>query len=120
VTLKITGANQTAIIDDSQMAIRVEKLIELLLTASATAMTVKWIRMPYAAALLIAGLIIGSCKPMPTVVMIPNLVLLIFFAVESLQGQFTGNDHMLDCQGFTVPDNEIGIAPASDRSIFVF
>lgn len=53
-------------------------LMEMLLIASATSVVVKWIKMPYAVALVIAGLIIGICKVLPGVQMTPELVLLVF------------------------------------------
>lgn len=53
-------------------------LIEMLLIASATSVVVKWIKMPYAVALVIAGLAIGICKVLPGIQMTPELVLLVF------------------------------------------
>ncbi|MBX9687280.1 MAG: cation:proton antiporter, partial [Candidatus Obscuribacterales bacterium] len=58
--------------------IPMDVLLSLLLVASATAVAVKWIRMPYAVALVIAGLLIGLSKVMTPVVMTPELVLMIF------------------------------------------
>ena len=58
--------------------IHIDTLLALLLAASATAVVTKWIRVPYAVALVIAGLIIGLSKVMPPVSMTPDLVLLIF------------------------------------------
>lgn len=58
--------------------IPVQTLIALLLVVSATAMAVKWIKMPYAVALVIAGLLISVSKVLPPVTMTPDLVLLIF------------------------------------------
>ncbi len=59
-------------------SIHVETLLALLLVASATAVVIKWVRVPYAVALVIAGLIIGLSKVMPPVSMTPELVLEIF------------------------------------------
>ena len=59
-------------------AIHVDTLLALLLVASATAVVIKWVRVPYAVALVIAGLIIGLSKVLPPVSMTPELVLLIF------------------------------------------
>lgn len=59
-------------------AIHVDTLLALLLVASATAVIIKWVRVPYAVALVIAGLIIGLSKVLPPVSMTPELVLLIF------------------------------------------
>lgn len=56
----------------------VNTLLTLLLIASATAVVIKWIPVPYAVALVIAGLAIGLCKILPPVHMTPELVLLIF------------------------------------------
>lgn len=59
-------------------SIRVETLLALLLVASATAVVIKWVRVPYAVALVIAGLAIGLSKVLPPVSMTPELVLMIF------------------------------------------
>ncbi|MBS1956318.1 MAG: Na+/H+ antiporter [Cyanobacteria bacterium SZAS-4] len=59
-------------------SIHVDTLLALLLVASATAVVTKWIRVPYAVALVIAGLTIGLSKVLPPVSMTPELVLLIF------------------------------------------
>jgi CPA1 family monovalent cation:H+ antiporter len=53
-------------------------LMALLLVASATAVVVKWVRMPYAVALVIAGLAIGISGVLPRINMTPDLVLLVF------------------------------------------
>lgn len=55
-----------------------ETLLALLLVASATAMCVKWVRLPYAVALVIVGLAIGISGIMPNVTITPDLILLIF------------------------------------------
>jgi CPA1 family monovalent cation:H+ antiporter len=62
----------------AEPAIHVDTLLALLLVASTTAVVIKWIRVPYAVALVIAGLIIGLSKVLPPVSMTPELVLLIF------------------------------------------
>jgi CPA1 family monovalent cation:H+ antiporter len=59
-------------------SIHPDTLLALLLVASATAAVTKWVRVPYAVALVIAGLIIGLSKVLPPVSMTPDLVLLIF------------------------------------------
>jgi monovalent cation:H+ antiporter, CPA1 family len=59
-------------------SIHVETLLALLLAASATAVIVKWVRVPYAVALVIAGLIIGVSRVLQPVALTPELVLLIF------------------------------------------
>ncbi|MDR3614783.1 MAG: Na+/H+ antiporter [Candidatus Obscuribacterales bacterium] len=56
----------------------VESLLALLLVASATAVIVKWVRVPYPVALVVAGLIIGISNVLPPVIMTPELVLVIF------------------------------------------
>ncbi len=56
----------------------VSNLLFLLLAASATAMCVKWIRIPYAVALVIVGLCIGLANTLPPIIMTPDLVLLVF------------------------------------------
>ncbi len=55
-----------------------ESLLALLLVASATAVVVKWVRVPYPVALVVAGLVIGISKVLPPVYMTPDMVLLIF------------------------------------------
>ncbi len=44
-----------------------ESLLALLLVASATAVVVKWVRVPYPVALVVAGLVIGISKVLPPV-----------------------------------------------------
>lgn len=63
---------------DPSSHLPIPTLLALLLVASATAVAVKWIRMPYAVALVIAGLIIGISKILPPITMTPDLVLMIF------------------------------------------
>lgn len=58
--------------------IHIDTLLALLLVASATAVIIKWVRVPYAVALVIAGLAIGLSKVLQPVSMTPDLVLLIF------------------------------------------
>jgi CPA1 family monovalent cation:H+ antiporter len=58
--------------------IHIDTLLALLLVASATAVVIKWVRIPYAVALVIAGLIIGLSGILPPISMTPELVLLIF------------------------------------------
>jgi len=54
-----------------------QTFLMLLLMVSATAVCVKWIRMPYAVALVIAGLVLGQWQALP-VTMTPELVLMVF------------------------------------------
>jgi CPA1 family monovalent cation:H+ antiporter len=56
----------------------VESLLALLLVASATAVIVKWVRIPYPVALVVAGLVVGVSKVLPPVSMTPEIVLVIF------------------------------------------
>lgn len=62
----------------TETSLHIETLLALLLVASATAVIIKWVRVPYAVALVIAGLVIGLSKVLPPVSMTPELVLLIF------------------------------------------
>ncbi len=57
---------------------RVETLIALVLVASATAVVIRWVKIPYAVALVIAGFALGLCRIIPPVSMTPELVLVIF------------------------------------------
>lgn len=59
-------------------ALPIDTLLVLLLVASATSVAVKWVRMPYAVALVLAGMIIGISRCIPPVIMTPEMVLLIF------------------------------------------
>lgn len=52
--------------------------VTLLLVATAVALAVKWIRVPYSIALVIVGLIIGLLHLLPAVVFDPDLMLLVF------------------------------------------
>jgi monovalent cation:H+ antiporter, CPA1 family len=56
----------------------IQSFLVLLLIASATCVSVKWIKVPYPVALVVAGLVIGLVKLIPPIVMTPELVLLIF------------------------------------------
>lgn len=56
----------------------ISNFIALLLVASATAVCIKWIKVPYAVALVVAGLIIGLFNVLAPIAMTPDLVLLIF------------------------------------------
>jgi monovalent cation:H+ antiporter, CPA1 family len=64
--------------DPHETPIHIDTMLALLLVASATAVVIKWVRIPYAVALVIAGLAIGLSKVLPPVSMTPELVLLIF------------------------------------------
>jgi len=57
---------------------KLEIWLVLLLAASATAVVVKWIRIPYSVALVIAGLVIGQLEILPPVALRPELVMFIF------------------------------------------
>jgi CPA1 family monovalent cation:H+ antiporter len=52
-------------------------LVAFLVIASAVAIAVKWVRLPYSIALVIAGLIIGTSNLLPEVEMTPSLILLV-------------------------------------------
>lgn len=64
--------------EHSTTQLPLDSLVSLLLVASATAVVIKWVRVPYAVALVIAGLVIGVSKVLPPIAMTPDLVLLIF------------------------------------------
>ncbi len=57
---------------------KIQTLLQLLLIASATSISLKWIKMPYSVALVIAGLVIGLSGVMKPIYMSPDLVLVIF------------------------------------------
>ncbi|HEY9715368.1 MAG TPA: Na+/H+ antiporter [Chroococcales cyanobacterium] len=63
---------------DADTPLQINTLLTLLLIASATAICTKWIKIPYAVALVTAGLCIGLFKVLPPVQMTPDLVLVIF------------------------------------------
>lgn len=50
----------------------------LLLIASFVAMAVKWVKVPYSVALVVAGLVIGSFHLLPEISMTPELILVVF------------------------------------------
>src|SRR5689334_7841628 len=58
--------------------LHVDILVVLLLVASAVAIAVKWVRVPYSIALVIVGLAIGISQVLPPIVMTPELILLVF------------------------------------------
>lgn len=64
--------------ETSHQGLQTDVLVALLLIASATAVITKWVRVPYAVALVIAGLLIGLTHFLPPVYMTPDLVLVIF------------------------------------------
>ncbi len=64
--------------ESTHTALPIDCLLALLLVASATAVVIKWIRLPYAVALVITGLIIGISRVLPPISMTPELVLMIF------------------------------------------
>lgn len=63
---------------ESESTVHMNALLSLLLVASATAVVIKWVRVPYSVALVIAGLAIGLSGMIPPITMTPELVLLIF------------------------------------------
>ena len=58
--------------------LHVDILVVLLLVASAVAIAVKWVRVPYSIALVIVGLAIGVSQVSPPIEMTPELILLVF------------------------------------------
>lgn len=64
--------------NDGGIDTKIETLLQLLLIASATSISVKWIKMPYSVALVIAGLVIGLSGVMKPVYMTPDLVMVLF------------------------------------------
>lgn len=62
----------------SESHLPLDTFLALLLIASATAVCIKWVKVPYAVALVIAGLVIGLFNAFPPVSMTPELVLMIF------------------------------------------
>ena len=63
---------------ETDISAQIQTLLQLLLIASATSISVKWIKMPYSVALVIAGLVIGLSGIMKPVYMTPDLVLILF------------------------------------------
>lgn len=59
-------------------ALPLDTFLALLLVASATAVCIKWVKVPYAVALVLAGLAIGLLNVLPPVSMTPELVLMVF------------------------------------------
>lgn len=58
--------------------LNIEILMVLLIVASAVAVAVKWVKLPYSITLVIAGLLIGVFHLLPPVIMTPQLILAIF------------------------------------------
>ena len=73
---------------ENGIAQQIHTLLQLMLVASATAISVKWIRMPYSVALVIAGLAIGLSGVMKPIHMTPDLVLLIFLPALLFEASF--------------------------------
>lgn len=80
---------------ESSGPIHIDTLLALLLVASATAVVIKWVRVPYAVALVIAGLIIGLSDVLPPVAMTPDLVLLIFLPALLFEASWNLDIHAL-------------------------
>ena len=60
------------------MHFHIEIVVTLVLIAASVAIAVKWIRVPYSVALVIVGLLIGLLGLLPSVVLTPELILLVF------------------------------------------
>jgi monovalent cation:H+ antiporter, CPA1 family len=63
---------------DTNSSFFVHTFLILLMVSAAVAIFVRWIRLPYALALVIVGLVIGLFHLLPGVQMTPNLILLVF------------------------------------------
>ncbi len=63
---------------EPQHTLHIDILVVLLLVASAVAIAVKWVRVPYSIALVVVGLAIGVCQVLPPIEMTPDLILLVF------------------------------------------
>jgi monovalent cation:H+ antiporter, CPA1 family len=53
-------------------------LLTLIMVTSAVAIAVKWVKLPYAIALVLVGLLIGVFHLLPSITMTPELILVIF------------------------------------------
>jgi monovalent cation:H+ antiporter, CPA1 family len=58
--------------------LHIDLFVVLLMVAAGVSMTLKWIKLPYAIALVIVGLAIGVFHLLPVVEMTPDMVLLVF------------------------------------------
>lgn len=67
----------------------------LTLVAAAVAIAVKWIRLPYSIALVVAGLAIGVFRLLPEVHMTPELILLVFLPALLFEASWNLNLHVL-------------------------
>lgn len=72
-----------------------EQFLALLLVASATAICIKWIKVPYAVALVLAGLVIGQLNVLPAISMTPELVLTIFLPALLFEAAWNLDIHAL-------------------------
>lgn len=79
----------------------VDILVVLLLVASAVAIAVKWVRVPYSIALVIVGLAIGVSQALPSVEMTPDLILLVF--LPALLFEASWNFHLDELKANWVP-----------------
>ncbi|MBI4533842.1 MAG: Na+/H+ antiporter [Candidatus Melainabacteria bacterium] len=61
-----------------QPGFHIDILVVLLLVASAVAIAVKWVKLPYSIALVMVGLVIGVCHVLPAIEMTPELILVVF------------------------------------------
>lgn len=67
----------------------------LTLVAASVAIAVKWIRLPYSIALVVAGLAIGVFRLLPEVHMTPELILLVFLPALLFEASWNLNLHVL-------------------------
>lgn len=79
----------------------IDILVVLLLVASAVAIAVKWVRVPYSIALVIVGLAIGISQALPAVEMTPDLILLVF--LPALLFEASWNFHLDELKANWVP-----------------
>ncbi|MBX3135433.1 Na+/H+ antiporter [Candidatus Obscuribacterales bacterium] len=77
------------------MHLNTHVLLVLTLVAACVAIAVKWIRLPYSIALVVAGLMIGVFHLLPEVHMTPEIILMVFLPALLFEASWNLNLHVL-------------------------
>ncbi len=70
-------------------------VLELLLVVLVVAVVVKWVRVPYTVALVLAGLVVGALPGLADIALTPELILTIFLPVLLFEGAYNLPVHRL-------------------------
>lgn len=83
---------------ESTAGLNIHILLLLIMVASAVAIAIKWVRLPYAVALVLVGLFIGVFHLLPPVALTPDLILVILLPLMLFEASWNLNLKVLrDC-----------------------